>query len=248
MGIKERISAATPPRTRPANTPRVNNIHLLADALDGKLVAPGSTFSFNGAVGQRTAEKGYQEANAIVNGKLVPQLGGGICQVGTTIFNAVFVSGLPVVERQQPLLLHLPLPEGPRRHGVVGRPDFKFKNDYRELGARRRSRYTDSSITIALYGTDPGYEVESETGLAKREAVPDRGDQGPQRCRSGVAWSRTRAWTGKTITVTRTVTKDGKVVRTDTFVSVYKPRPKSSEWVRSPRRSRRRPRQYDPKP
>ncbi|MHB1341171.1 MAG: VanW family protein, partial [Coriobacteriia bacterium] len=95
MGIKERLSTYTTDYSA-GNKPRVNNIHTLADALDGTLIAPGGVFSFNDTIGPRTAEKGYQEANAIVNGKLVPQLGGGVCQVGTTIFNSVFFSGLPV--------------------------------------------------------------------------------------------------------------------------------------------------------
>ncbi|MDP2233209.1 MAG: VanW family protein, partial [Actinomycetota bacterium] len=99
MGIKERISSYTTTYDA-GNKPRVNNIHTLADAIDHTLIAPGATFSFNGSVGPRTAAKGYQEAPAIVNGKLVPQLGGGICQVGTTVFNAVYESGFPVVERK----------------------------------------------------------------------------------------------------------------------------------------------------
>ncbi|MDP2400891.1 MAG: VanW family protein, partial [Actinomycetota bacterium] len=93
MGIRERIGTYTTTYAS-GNRPRVNNIHILADAIDGTLLAPGATFSFNEAVGPRTAAKGYQEANAIVNGRLVPQLGGGICQFGTTIFNTVFESGL----------------------------------------------------------------------------------------------------------------------------------------------------------
>jgi len=97
-GIKERLATFTTEYSA-SNRPRVNNIHTLADALDGTLLAPGETFSFNGTIGERTAAKGYQEAPAIVNGKLVPQLGGGICQVNTTLFNTVFFSGLPVVER-----------------------------------------------------------------------------------------------------------------------------------------------------
>ncbi|HZL04216.1 MAG TPA: VanW family protein, partial [Coriobacteriia bacterium] len=99
MGITERLATFTTDYS-PSNKPRVNNIHTLADALDGTLVPPGGVFSFNETIGPRTAEKGYQEANAIVNGKLVPQLGGGVCQVGTTVFNAVFFSGLPVIERR----------------------------------------------------------------------------------------------------------------------------------------------------
>ncbi len=103
----------------------------------GRCIAPGETFSFNGTVGPRTAEKGYQEAGAIVNGELVPQLGGGICQVGTTIFNTVFESGLPVVERHNHSFYISHYPKGRDATVSWGGPDFKFRNDTDQLGADR---------------------------------------------------------------------------------------------------------------
>ncbi|MDZ4065021.1 MAG: VanW family protein, partial [Coriobacteriia bacterium] len=162
MGIEERISTYTTTYDA-SNTPRVNNIHTLADALDGTLIPPGATFSFNDAVGPRTAAKGYQEAPAIVDGKLVPQLGGGICQVGTTIFNTVFESGLPVVERRNHSFYISHYPRGRDATVSWGGPDFKFKNDTEDW-VLVATGFSSSSLTVSLYGTDPGYDVTAEIG------------------------------------------------------------------------------------
>jgi len=222
MGIKERISTYTT-HFDAGNRPRVNNIHTLADALDGTLIPPGGTFSFNETIGPRTAAKGYQEAPAIVNGKLVPQLGGGICQVGTTIFNTVFESGLPVLERRNHSFYISHYPTGRDATVSWGGPDFKFKNDT-ENWVLIATGYSSSSLTISLYGTDPGYEVSASVGAwtnIKPHGVEETKDATlPEGTRvvedSGVD--------GRTIVVTRTVKKGGSVVRTDSFTSVYKPK------------------------
>lgn len=78
---------------------RVNNIQLAIDILTGVRVDPGVTFSFNGTVGQRTAERGFKEAGAFSDGLSVQELGGGICQVSTTLFNAVVKSDLTITTR-----------------------------------------------------------------------------------------------------------------------------------------------------
>lgn len=222
MGIKDRISYYTTEYAA-SNKPRVNNIHQLGDGLDGTLIAPGATFSFNKAVGERTAEKGYQEAPAIVNGKLVPQLGGGICQVGTTVFNAVFDSGLPVVERRNHSFYISHYPKGRDATVSWGGPDFKFKNTTDDWILVSVS-YTSSSITIALYGTDPDYDVDAEVGEWRNmrkfatEKIKD------PKLEEGGRVVEDAGIEGRSITVKRIVSKNGKVVRTDSFVSVYKPK------------------------
>ncbi len=221
-GIKERISTYTT-TYGPSNKPRVNNIHLLADSLNGRLIPPGGQFSFNGSVGQRTAEKGYQEAPAIVAGKLVPQLGGGICQVCTTLFNTVFFSGLPVDQRINHMFYISHYPAGRDATVSWGGPDFKFTNstDHWLLIA---TSYTDSSITVSLYGTDPRYDVSYVDGpwtdirpfpieIVKDPTLP-----------AGSKFVEDAGVEGRSMVVTRTVKKDGKVVRVDRFVSDYKPK------------------------
>jgi vancomycin resistance protein YoaR len=162
MGVKERIATYTTTYLS-TNRPRVSNIHTLTDALEGTLVAPGATFSFNETIGPRTAAKGYEEAPAIIGGRLVPSLGGGICQVATTLFNTVFESGLPVVERRNHSFYISSYPKGRDATVSWGGVDFKFKNDT-DHWIYIATAYTNSSVTISLYGTDPGYEVRGVTG------------------------------------------------------------------------------------
>ena len=222
MGIRERISTYTT-HFSASNKPRVNNIHTLADALDGTLLAPGETFSFNGTIGPRTAAKGYQEAGAIVNGELVPQLGGGICQVGTTIFNTVFESGLPVLERRNHSFYISHYPAGRDATVSWGGPDFKFQNDTEDW-VLIATGYSSSSLTISLYGTDPGYDVTSSTGSwtnVKAFPVEEIEDA---TLPEGTRIVEDGGVEGKTLVVKRTVKKDGTVVREDSFTSVYRPK------------------------
>lgn len=222
MGIKERISTYTT-TFEASNRPRVNNIHLLGDSLDGTLVKPGGVFSFNGTAGQRTAEKGYQEANAIVNGKLVPQLGGGVCQVGTTVFNTVFESGLPVIERRNHSFYISHYPKGRDATVSWGGPDLKFKNTTDDWVLVSVS-YTNSSITVSLYGTDPDYKVTAQVGeWTDPKPFPTEEVKDPKMPK-GSKVVEDRGITGRSIVVKRIVSKDGKVVRTDSFTSKYRPK------------------------
>jgi vancomycin resistance protein YoaR len=220
MGISDRISSFTTTYSA-ANPARTNNVHLLARVLDAKLVPPGGTFSFNGAAGQRTAAKGYQEAPAIVDGKLVPQLGGGVCQVGTTFFNAVFFSGLPVVERHNHSFYISHYPKGRDATVSWGGPDFKFRNDTAGW-ILIRTATTATSLTISLYGTDPGYRVEYTTS-AMTNVVPFKvAEVKDPTLKKGARVMTDGGVDGGQITVVRTVyDKAGQLVRRDTFVSRY---------------------------
>ncbi|MBE0416242.1 MAG: VanW family protein [Coriobacteriia bacterium] len=219
MGIKERIATYTTTFLS-TNKPRVSNIHTLTSALDGTLLAPGATFSFNGTIGPRTAAKGYEEAPAIIGGRLVPSLGGGICQVATTLFNTVFESGLPVVERRNHSFYISSYPKGRDATVSWGGVDFKFKNDT-EHWIYIATAYTNTSVTISLYGTDPGYEVRASTGeftdirpFSIREVKDDT-------LAVGIRVVEDSGVDGRRVVVKRTVLKDGTVVREDTFSSSY---------------------------
>ena len=222
MGVKEHISTYTTDYD-PGNAPRVNNIHTLAKALDGTLVAPGATFSFNGTIGPRTAAKGYQEAPAIVNGKLVPQLGGGICQVGTTVFNAVFFSGLPVVERRNHSQYISHYPKGRDATVSYGGPDLKFRNDL-DTWVLVKTGVTAGTLTVSLYGTDPGYDVSYTTGEFTDIRPHGVSETKDPNLLEGKRVVEDSGVDGKKCVVTRTVKKGEAVVRSDTFTSVYKPK------------------------
>ncbi len=114
---------------------RIHNVQLVAHLVDGKLIAPGATFSFNGATGERSAEKGFLEAPVIINGELQTGLGGGVCQVSTTVFNAAYEAGLPITARTNHALYISHYPLG--RDATVNYPDIdlKFVERHRPLAA-----------------------------------------------------------------------------------------------------------------
>jgi vancomycin resistance protein YoaR len=126
---------------------RAENIRLATKALDYYLVAPGQVFSFNRTVGPTTAERGYKLAPIIVGGRIVPGLGGGICQVATTLYNAVDYSELEVVERYMHSKPVGYVPRG-RDATVSYHLDFKFRNSSNRYILIRA--WTDYRINITI--------------------------------------------------------------------------------------------------
>ena len=141
---------------------RIHNVQLVAKLIDGKLIAPGATFSFNDATGERTADKGFLEAPVIINGELSTGLGGGICQVSTTVFNAAYEAGLPITSRTNHALYISHYPLG--RDATVNYPDIdlKFVNDTGKW-LLLRTFVGSSSLVVNLYGTPQNRRVETET-------------------------------------------------------------------------------------
>jgi vancomycin resistance protein YoaR len=142
--------------------------------------------------------------------------------VGTTIFNTVFFSGLPVVERRNHSQYISSYPKGRDATVSWGGPDFKFKNDT-EYWVLVATSYTNSSVTISLYGTSPGYDVTYQTGDWTNLIDPPVREILDPEMPVGSKVVEERGVSGRTIVVTRTVSKGGTVVRTDTFKSVYRP-------------------------
>ncbi|MBQ8110422.1 MAG: VanW family protein [Clostridia bacterium] len=107
---------------------RLNNIKLAMSIINGTRVAPGETFSFNAAVGQRTTERGFRKATAYSGGDITEQVGGGICQVSTTLFNAAVKADMEIVERHNHSLTVGYVDKGKDATVSWGSQDFKFKN------------------------------------------------------------------------------------------------------------------------
>ena len=141
---------------------RLHNVALVAQLIDDKLIAPGETFSFNKTTGERTAAKGFEVAPVIINGEVTTGLGGGVCQVSTTTFNAAFFAGLPIVERTNHALYISHYPLG--RDATVDYPsvDLKFRNDTKHW-LLLRTVVGPGSLTVTLYGTPQHRRVEYET-------------------------------------------------------------------------------------
>ena len=98
LGIRQQISTFTTDMG-PSSSNRIHNVQLMADYIDGTIVGPGESFSFNDSVGPRTPERGFREGQMIIGSLLLPAIGGGVCQTATTLFNNAFELGLPIVER-----------------------------------------------------------------------------------------------------------------------------------------------------
>ncbi|SHG78089.1 VanW family protein [Ornithinibacillus halophilus] len=114
-------------RTR--NKERSHNIALSAEAINNYVVLPGKRFSFNEVVGKRTKEKGYMRAPVIVKGELSEDIGGGICQVSSTLFNAVLFNGIEIVERYSHSKEVPYVPPGKDATVSWWGPDFVFTNE-----------------------------------------------------------------------------------------------------------------------
>lgn len=138
---------------------RKHNISLAAAALSGAVVEPGGEFSFNLQVGKRTRERGYEEAKVIYEGKYTQGVGGGVCQVSTTLYNAALLAGLNVVERH-PHSLAVPYVE-PSFDAMVsdGNADLRFIN---ATGGRvyLAAAADGKRLTITVYGRTPAFTVK----------------------------------------------------------------------------------------
>lgn len=113
------------------NVERSHNILLSVLAINNHVVFPGEEFSFNKVVGERTKEKGYKKAPVIVKGELSEDIGGGICQVSSTLFNAVNLRGIQMVERYSHSRSVPYVPPGKDATVSWWGPDFVFKNNYK---------------------------------------------------------------------------------------------------------------------
>lgn len=135
------------------NKSRSHNISLSAEAMDDYVVFPNETFSFNKVVGERTIEKGYLPAPVIVRGELSEGVGGGICQVSSTLFNAVDRAGLTIVQRYSHSRNVPYVPPG--RDATVSwyGPDFRFQNNYNQP-ILIRTKQIGGEIVVSLYSSD----------------------------------------------------------------------------------------------
>jgi vancomycin resistance protein YoaR len=137
-------------------------VALVAELIDGALIAPGDRFSFNETTGERNEAKGFEEAPVIINGELQSGIGGGVCQVSTTVFNAAFEAGLSIERRTNHALYISHYPLG--RDATVNYPDVDlvFENDTSKW-LLLRAFVGAGSLTVNLYGTPQDRRVETET-------------------------------------------------------------------------------------
>ncbi|WP_344477714.1 VanW family protein [Nonomuraea monospora] len=216
LSVREKVSSFT--TRHPCCAPRVTNIHRIADLVDGYVVKPGETFSLNGVVGKRDKARGFVEAPMILNNRFVNDVGGGVSQFATTMFNAVFFGGFEDVQHRAHQYYISRYPAGRESTVSYPQPDFRWRNDS-PYGVLIKTSYTATSITVDFWSTER-YDIESQSsGRYNVKPITELTESGPE-CipMEGVE--------GFAIDVWRIFKKDGKVVRKQRFHTVYDPEPR----------------------
>lgn len=166
--IKGKVIGAYVTYYNSRNHNRSENIALAAQTINNVVVFPGERFSFNQVVGRRTKEKGYQRAPVIVRGEMFEDIGGGICQVSSTLFNAVDRAGLKIVERYTHSRRVPYVPSG--RDATVSwyGPDFVFNNPYREPILIRAFAH-GGQMSVTIYSSEHIEYQKREVPSASKE-------------------------------------------------------------------------------
>ena len=166
------ISAYTTNTTNNKN--RNTNIQLSAAAINGITVLPGEIFSFNGTTGERTAAKGYKEAAAIAGGQSRDEIGGGVCQTSSTLFNAAVRADLEILERNPHAWPSNYVEKG--FDATVNWPglDFKFRNNT-DWPIFIVAGYNKQKVTVNIYGMSlgPGVKIDLESEVVRTIPEPE---------------------------------------------------------------------------
>lgn len=235
LGITELVHAETS-YYYGSSSSRVQNIATAASKFHGLLIAPGETFSMASAIGDITLDNGYAEALIIIGGQTIKGVGGGICQVSTTLFRTAFFAGFPIVERYAHAyrVYYYEKTAGnrinPKLAGLdatvfVPLVDFKFTNDTPYwLLMETYVNPSSSSITWKFYSTSDGRSVEwNSTGPVNIVPAPDplyrENPDLPKGTIKQVDW----AADGADVTVNRTVYRDNQLYLQDTIYTHYQP-------------------------
>lgn len=146
------------------NTNRTTNLQLAINKINGVVLMPDEEFSYNKIVGERTISAGYKEAKIYSNGEVVDGLGGGICQISSTLYNTVLLANLEITERRNHQFVTSYLPAGRDATVVYGSQDFKFKNN-RKYPVKIEASLNSGIAKISLYGVkeENDYTVTFET-------------------------------------------------------------------------------------
>lgn len=235
LGIRELVGSYTS-YYYGSSAERIQNIQAAAERFHGVLVAPGETFSMGQQLGDISLDNGFAEALIIYGGRTIKGIGGGVCQVSTTLFRAVFFAGYPINERHSHayrVSYYEQTASGSKDDTLAGLDatvyfplvDFKFTNDtpywllmetYTNVGAR--------TLTWKLYSTSDGRTVSWETSGPVNRVPPPKPlfEENPELGKNvikQVDW----AAEGADVTVTRTVYRNGVAYFTDIFKTHYEP-------------------------
>lgn len=216
-----------------SNSNRNTNINLSAQAISGRTVAPGETFSFNQATGQRSYEKGYREATAISGGQNVPEIGGGVCQTSSTLFNAVARANLEIVSRSPHAWPSSYVDKG--MDATVNWPglDFKFKNNT-EWPIFIVAKYANRKVTVEIYGMTlgDGITIDLESTVVKTLPAPSEVKYVQNTSLPvGTQKNTVQARTGYVVETYKVWYQNGREIKRELLCkSTYKAYQKTIEW------------------
>ena len=153
------------------NVSRTTNLAIACKKLNGQVIQPGEVFSYNKALGKRSVENGYKEAAVYVNGGVENGLGGGICQISSTLYNTVLFANLGIVERHQHSFTTSYVDPGRDATVVYGALDFKFKNT-RKYPVKLEAYIKSGVATVSMYGIKEDVEYNVKVVATVTETIP----------------------------------------------------------------------------
>lgn len=154
------------------NANRTTNLRLASNKIDGYVLMPGETFSYNQIVGKRTIAAGYKSAAIYENGEVTDGVGGGVCQISSTLYNAIVAADLEIMERHNHTFVSTYVPAGQDATVAWGSLDFKFRNN-RDYPIKISSNVSDGYATVKIYGLsrEVEYDQKLETTTIKNTAT-----------------------------------------------------------------------------
>lgn len=193
---------------------RIHNIKLIASWINNTLMMPEEEFSLVKAIGNFSPERGFKEAYVIVGDALIPQYGGGTCQIGTTLYNTAALADLEILSRRNHSLYFNIYPLGRDATVYPGQSDFRFKNDSGNPICLT-SKATNRSLTFTIYGTSAGKKVEFST--------PEVFALTQNRFVRSSRWSVLRSnLPFRTIVTRKVFDKNGNLIKEESIKSFYK--------------------------
>lgn len=200
---------------------RVNNIRLSAKAFKGILLMPGDELSYNETTGPRRADAGYQEAPVILNGELTPGIGGGVCQTSTTLYNAILLADLEIIERHPHSMPPAYVPRGTDGAVATGYLDLRFKNNF-DYPVYIDSEVIGTRVYFYIYGNlnERDYTVKIDTQL--HSTIPYKVHENLDPSLSpGTRELVQEGRTGYKVSTYKSIFKNGEVVSREKISSDY---------------------------
>lgn len=206
----------------PGEVGRTKNVTLASNSIHNVVLAPGEAFSYNNIVGERSAERGFAGAKVYAAGEVVDGLGGGICQVSSTLYNAVLYADLDVVSRTNHSLPVSYVPLGRDATVAYGSIDFIFKNPYPDA-IKITSVVGGGKLTVSIYGkktSDKKIEIITERLSTVPFSVVEKGDESVEEGTTRVKQSGSN---GGAVNTYLKVTENGKTTTNFLHKSYYSP-------------------------